>query len=791
MNYFLRRGLWSLLSICLLMLMLFAIVFLYLESQLPDVETLKEVKLQVPLRIYTSDKRLIATYGEKRRLPVDYNDVPKDLVYAILSTEDQRFFEHPGVDVFGLGRAAFQLIRTGRKSQGGSTITMQVARNFFLSRKKTFLRKFNEILLAIKIDKELSKEKILELYLNKIYLGNRAYGVGAAARVYYGKSLKELSLAQLAMIAGLPQAPSSQNPLANPKAALKRRNHVLLRMLEEGHISQEQYDEAVQAPLTAQYHGRRATVSAPYVAEMIRQALYEHFGGEAYTKGYKVYTTIDSKLQKASNTALETALLDYDSRHGYRGPVEHLADISQISDAELSKQLKKHPSFNQQLIPALVTRIENKSIHCVLADHENITIEWQGIKWARKAFKKGLGTWPSSATEVVKVGDIVYVSPSAKGHWRLAQLPTVEGAFIALSPKDGAIYALTGGFNFYKSKFNRVTQAERQPGSSFKPFIYSAALAKGYTLASLINDAPVVVDDPSQEDLWRPQNDNHRFNGPTRLRQGLVRSRNLVSIRLLKGMGIDYAIKYLQRFGFSAEKLPKSLSLALGSLTISPLELATAYAVIANGGFKIEPYLIQQITDSSNHIILKAKPRIACSHCYQPNSESTLSSDQQAPRVISEQVAYLMTQALQDVIQNGTGRGAKVLKRSDISGKTGTTNDQQDAWFAGFNSEIVSTAWVGFDNPQSLHEYGARVALPMWVDFMRVALANTPEVSMKAPTGIVSVRIDPKTGLRATASQKNSIFESFRKEFLPQEYSTIKPQSANKVSNNVANDYLF
>lgn len=665
----------------------------------------------------------------------------------------------------GLGRAAVSMLKTGTKSQGGSTITMQVARNFFLSRKKTFLRKFNEIMLAIKIDRELSKEKILELYLNRVYLGNRAYGVGAAAMVYFGKSLKDLNLAELAMIAGLPQAPSTQNPIANPLAAKKRRDHVLERLLEEHYINEEQYQNAVNQPITAKYHGTNIEVKAPYVAEMIRQSLYDNFGPEAYTKGYKVYTTIDGKLQNTANEVVEKNLIAYDHRHGYRGPIANIGEKDSQSPKIRQKYLRQYPELNS-LTPAVVTEVREKEATAALQNGQIIIIPWEGMSWARPALKRGgwVGKSPTKAQQVVAAGDIIYVHSTEKS-WQLAQIPEAESAMVAMNPKNGAIEVLVGGFNFSKSKFNRATQSSRQPGSSFKPFVYAAALNNGYNLATLINDAPIVVDDPSQPNLWRPHNVNLKFNGPTRLKQALVQSKNLVSIRILDDIGIDYTIDFLTRFGFNKKSLPRALSLALGSLSISPMDLTTAYAVFANGGYKVEPYLIDHITDADGKILLQAKPSIVCDPCDKDKVDaSTL-----APRVISEDIAFLMNTALRDVIQHGTGRAARVLNRQDIAGKTGTTNDQVDAWFAGFNPNLVVTTWIGFDNPKSLHEYAANLALPLWIDFMKVALKDKPEVELKQPENVIAVRIDPVSGLLAKPNQENGIIEYFRQNEVPSE----------------------
>ncbi|KTC65783.1 penicillin binding protein 1A [Legionella adelaidensis] len=760
--YFWRKGLWALISIFFLFLVGFGVLYLYLESQLPNVDSLKTVHLQVPLRIYTQEGLLIQEYGEKRRIPVNYEEIPKPLIYAILATEDQRFFDHPGVDVFGLARATVRMIQTGTKSQGGSTITMQVARNFFLNRKKTFLRKFNEIMLAIKIDRELSKEKILELYLNKIYLGNRAYGVGAAANIYYGKTLSQLTLGEMAMIAGLPQAPSTQNPISNPVAAKKRRDHVLERMLEEKYITQAEYQQAISEPLTAKYHGNDSEVSAPYVAEMIRQSLYDHFGQDAYTKGYKVYTTIKAPLQTTANEVVEENLLAYDRRHGYRGPVANLKNPNLSTQESINAILAQYASVND-LIPGVVSQVLDKEA-IVQTRNGQVSVPWEGLSWARPALRKGwVGKAPTQASQVVSVGDVIYVRYN-KEHWNLVQIPQVEAALVALNPNNGAIEALIGGLNYHKSKFNRATQASRQPGSSFKPFVYAAALNKGYSLATLVNDAPIVVDDPSQASLWRPHNDNLKFNGPTRLKEALVRSRNTVSIRVLDDIGISYAINFITHFGFHKQNLPHGLSLALGSLSVSPMDLAAAYAVFANGGYKIEPYLIDHITDNEGKVLLQAKPSIVCNPC---TEDKKVDPDLLAPRVIPEDIAFLMNTALQDVIKRGTASAARVLNRKDIAGKTGTTNDQVDSWFAGYNPDLVVTTWIGYDTPQPLHEYAAALALPLWIDFMKVALKSMPQRELKQPDNVVAVRINPHSGLLSQANQSDAVIEYFREEEVP------------------------
>ncbi len=760
-GYFWRKGFWALTSLFFVFLVCAGILYIYLESQLPNVDSLKTVQLQVPLRIYTQEGLLIQEYGEKRRIPVTYDEIPQTLVKALVATEDQRFFDHPGVDVLGLARATVRMIQTGTKSQGGSTITMQVARSFFLNRKKTFLRKFNEILLAIKIDRELSKEKILELYLNKIYLGNRAYGVGAAASIYYGKTLKELDLGEMAMIAGLPQAPSAHNPVANPVAAKKRRDHVLERLYEEKYISKEQYQAAVETPISPKFHGTNIEVNAPYVAEMIRQSLFEHFGADAYTKGYKVYTTIKGPLQLAANQSVEANLLAYDHRHGYRGPVAKTHETDQ-SPLALHRLLSQYPVVND-LEPALILTINQQTATATNRQGQSITIPWNGLSWARPSVNKGwVGKAPTEAKQVVSVGDVVYVR-FHDDHWQLSQIPLVESALVALNPKNGAIESLVGGLNYQKSKFNRATQSGRQPGSSFKPFIYAAALSKGYTLATLINDAPVVIDDPSQANLWRPHNDKLKFNGPTRLKDALAHSVNVISIRILDDIGIDYVVDFATQFGFQKAHLPRTLSLALGSLSVSPMDLAAAYAVFANGGYKVAPYLIDHITTNEGKVLLQAKPTQICNPC----TDQSLDPNLIAPRVIPEDVAFLMNSALMGVIQHGTAHDATVLNRKDIAGKTGTTNDKVDAWFAGYTPNLVVTVWVGFDTPHPLYEYAAKLALPIWIDFMKTALKGQPEEEVQLPPNVVEVRINPLNGLLAKPDQQNTINEYFRENEVP------------------------
>jgi len=705
------------------------------------------------------------------------------LIDAVLATEDQRYFQHPGIDIPGLLRATLKLIITGKKEEGGSTITMQVARSFYLTRHKTFGRKLREILLALKIDHRLSKQKILELYLNKIFLGNRAYGVAAAADIYYGKPLNQLTLAENAMLAGLPKAPSTLNPLANPEAAHKRRDHVLNRMLELGYIDKNAYDIAMKSPLNASYHDLHTQIKANYAAELVRQQLEQMYGDTIYTDGFNVYTTIDSHLQSIANQSVHDGLLTYDQRHGYRGPEQHLGDPNLNQLMGWKKKIHNIPIVNG-LEPAAVLELTDDDVTALRGDGSLITIPWKGLSWARKQVDSDdLGPMPKTADDVLTPGDVIRIVPSSSS-WRLVQIPKSEAGMVALNPESGQILAMVGGFDYQNSNFNRITNALRQPGSSFKPFIYSAALEKGYTLASVINDAPIVIENPSDNSLWRPQNDTGRFYGPTRLREALVHSRNLVSIRLLSQIGTHYAVNYAQRFGFSASQLPPELSLALGTANVTPLDMATAYAVFANGGFRVTPFIIDNIRNSQGQIIYQAKPLIACPTCSEPappvdakvaTADKTAPTPQDtshAPRVISAQNAFLVTSALHDVIQYGTAVEARSLKRGDLAGKTGTTNNQVDAWFVGYNTDVVALSWVGFDQPQSLHEYGAQAALPMWIDFMQAALKNKPEHTLPEPPNITHINVDRDTGLRTDATDASAIAEVFMEPYTPDSEKT-------------------
>jgi penicillin-binding protein 1A len=771
-----------------------AVLYAKIEPQLPSIDVLRDVQLQEPLRVYASDRRLLAEFGEKRRNPVKISQVPDAMVQAFLAAEDDRFFEHAGVDFQGLLRAAVELLRTGKKRQGGSTITMQVARNFFLSSEKTYLRKLTEILLAYKIEGSLSKEEILELYLNKIFLGQRAYGVEAAAQVYYGMSIADLSVARMAMIAALPKAPSRINPINNPEAAVDRRNYVLGRMHQLGYLDGAAYEAAIAELDGAQVHRVQVEASAAYVAEMARNEMVERYGASVYTSGYEVVTTIDVPRQIAATRALRKDLLDYSKRHGYRG-AEASINLDEVQPDERIGLLSDYVQVGG-LEPALVTLVDEKSIEVLLKNNETISIGWEGISWARPYRNvNSLGPAPKKAGDVVAVGDVVRVS-SSDNVWELAQIPVVEGALVSLRPTDGAILALVGGFDFTRSKFNRATQAKRQPGSSFKPIIYSAALEKGFTPASIINDAPVVFDDSELESTWRPENYSGKFFGPTRLREALYRSRNLVSIRILRAIGAAYAATYAEKFGFSSEELPHDLTLALGSASVTPLQMARAYAVLANGGYLVEPYFIRSVYDAAGEVIFMADSPVVCAHCPEVLDEISIGMPKQvnlAPQVLSPQNVWLMTSMMRDVIQRGTGVKARVLGRSDLAGKTGTTNDQMDGWFSGFNHELVATAWVGFDKlePLGRRETGGQSALPMWIDYMRVALQGIEEVSQQPPEGLVTVRIDPATGLLARSGQKDAIFETFMEDSVPTRTSDQAVVEGIPGAGGAATDQLF
>lgn len=816
-------------------IMLFAGFYLYLSPKLPSVESIKNYRLQTPLRVYTADSKLIGVFGEKRRKPIKFDKIPKPFINALIAAEDEDFYSHSGVSIRGLARAVYQLVLTGRKGSGGSTLTMQLTRHTFLSLKQTFSRKFNEILLALRIEKELSKQEILELYVNLMYLGKRAYGIEAAADVYYGKSIDELSLAQHAMLVGVFKGPSVQNPIANPKIALERRNYVLSRMYKLKYINQQDYEDAKAQPVSAGYHGNSIEVDAPYVAEMARKKAIELFGTQAYTDGYRVYTTVKSDLQDRARIAVAKGLLTYDSRHGYRGPEQQfsltdapeiLADTPEKTDREASDSPPENVTVSRDysiwlealssipdyggLLPGVVVAHEEQKVSVMTKEGLVVEINWEnGLSSARPYLTEDArGPKPKLASDIVQIGDVIRINQDNDGVWHFRQIPAAQASLVSLAPQDGSILALVGGFDFRHSNFNRAIQAQRQPGSNFKPFIYTAALENGLTPATMINDAPIVFDDKQLENTWRPVNDSKKFYGPTRLREALYRSINLVSIRVLERIGISNAINSLEKFGFNPSALPKDLSLALGTHALTPLEVASGYAIFANGGYRVEPYIVREIRNYNDNTVYHATPKTVCYECRNPDiSEEPLLESELPPfagedeyniledifslsfptkrelgilepqdfprasKVISDQVAFIIDSMLKDVVKRGTGYKAwQRFKRPDLGGKTGTTNGPLDAWFSGYHPNIVTSTWVGFDQnlPLGRTEYGGSAALPIWMDFMELALKNEPIVNRAQPAGVVSVRIDPENGLRAKVGDPDAIFEIFRNENVPE-----------------------
>ena len=768
---------WSGVAVICGLLLSLSGAYLYLSPSLPSVESLRQVQLQIPLRIYSADGKLIAEFGEMRRSPIRFEDIPNEFVSALLAAEDDNFANHYGVDVTSLMRAATQLLKSGQIQSGGSTITMQVAKNFFLTSERSFSRKATEILLALQIERELSKDEILELYVNKIYLGNRAYGIEAAAQVYYGKPMSELSLAQMAMIAGLPKAPSRYNPLANPARAKERRDWILGRLYRLGRINEQQYRTALAEEVDAQYHVPAPELNAPYIAEMARAEMVGRYGSEAYTEGFRVTTTVPSDLQEMANQALRSGLISYDQRHGYRGPEQRLPGLGR--EAWLA-QLSKLRSIGG-LQPVVVTQVDNAGIRVLTRTGEELPVGWDSMKWARPFLAtNSMGPRPQRPSDVVKVGDVVRVTQNADGTLAFSQIPAAQSALVSLDPVDGAIKALVGGFSFDQSNYNRAVQAKRQPGSSFKPFLYAAALDHGYTAATLVNDAPIVFQEAGMSEAWRPKNDNNTFLGPIRLREALYKSRNLVSIRVLQDLGIGRAQRYLERFGFAQEDLPRNLSLALGTASLTPMEIAEGWATFANGGYKVEPYLIQRIEDRHGTTLMQANPpRVPGSGSVHDEDELTTYTEASpgAQSVLDERTAYILTSMLQDVIKRGTGRRALALNRDDLAGKTGTTNDSKDSWFSGYNADLITTVWAGFDQPVSLgrNEYGGTVALPIWIDFMGQALKGRPSNAPKEPKGIVTLRVDPHTGRAASPGTPDAYFELFKLEDTPPPMTEFEP----------------
>lgn len=813
-------------------------MYLNMRSELPSVAVLKDLQWQTPMQIFSSDGELISQFGEKKRIPLTLEQMPQTLIDAILATEDDRFYLHFGVDPIGMSRAVIGQLR-GQNKGGASTITMQVARNFFLTREQTYIRKLREIFISFHIESLLTKDEILELYLNKIELGHRSFGFGAAAQVYYGKDLNDLTLAQIAVLAGLPKAPSTLNPIRSPSRAKARRSVVLQRMLVSGYIDVAQYEEANTAPITAKKHGAEIELNAPYVAEMAHQEMIAKYGKEqAYTGGYKVFTTIPSKLQRAAQRSVVENLYAYDQRHGYRGPVNSLrpvdeneeekkteaAELETLTTEEITEALKNTKTY-QNLIAAVVTDIQDNSAFAIIKGGELITLEWDGMSWAREYINdKKQGAPPKLAGDILSVGDVIYVVKGEEGSYALSQLPAASSALVAISPDNGAIKSAVGGFSFKQSQFNRVTQAKRQVGSNIKPFLYSGALEHGFTLASLVNDAPIDQWDRSSGVAWRPKNSPPTYDGPIRVRLALAQSKNVVAVRLLQQVGLSKTIDHLSSFGFAPDELPKNQSLALGSASLTPLEVVTGFAAFANGGFLVEPYLIERIEDSFGNILFQANPALACDECVLETeilsdsltaNVNDLSDDiiegseqkeedepiqiRQAERAISPQNAFLITEALNTAVWGadwsvspgwqGTGFRARTLKRRDIAGKTGTTNEAKDAWFSGYSRRLVATSWIGFDDHsknlgQSVYnanlgknqivgkEFGAKSAQPAWISFMKVALEDYEVEPFELPQDVVSVRIDKASGKLTQKTDKTSLFEYFAFGTTPKDYVT-------------------
>lgn len=721
----------------------FAAALIY--PTLPTLEVLTDYRPKIPLRIYSADGKLIGEFGEERRAVVKLEQVPKTLINAIVAAEDERFFQHGGVDYLGVARAALSNFTSGGVKQGASTITMQVARNFFLSKEKTLTRKFNEMLLAFKIESSLSKQQIIELYINQIYLGQRAYGFAAAAQIYYGRPLAELSVAQQAMLAGLPKAPSRFNPVANPSRAKLRQQYVLRRMRELGMLTPEQLANADKEPMVMRQSINEFHVRADYFAEMVRAQMFERYGEDAYTHGFKVYTTLLSEHQRAAYDALRKGVLDYDRRHGYRGPEAYVELTGELTDDKLEDALQDAPD-SDEIYPAVVLEAGPKQVRIYRSGGERITISEDGLKFAAKLLGENV-----PPTQRIRRGAIIRITKDEKGRWQIAQLPQVESALVSADPRTGAIRALIGGFDFNRNQYNHVTQALRQPGSSFKPFIYSAALEKGFTAATVINDAPLTFTAAQTgSEPWEPKNYDGKFEGPMRLRTALTKSKNLVSVRILQAITPQYAQDYISRFGFDPKLHPPYLTMALGAGNVTPMQMLGAYSVFANGGYKIAPYFIDRVEDDKGKVMLANQPVVA---------------GESAERVIDSRNAFIMSSLMRDVVRMGTATRAMRLKRNDLAGKTGTTNEFVDAWFGGFQPTLVAIAWMGFDQPKTLgrNETGGSAALPIWIDYMAIALKNVPEEGFNPPPGVIVMPVNAETGLRA--GEGSGISEYFYQEF--------------------------
>ena len=794
-------------------------VYLYLNPQVPAASTYQNYRHEAPLRIYSADGALLGEFGERRLIPVDLEDVPMDFRNALVNTEDKRFYEHSGIDYISLVNDTIRLVLnpTGVRT-GASTITMQLAKNVSLSLEQTFIRKFKEMLLAIKIEQELTKDEILELYINIAPFGKRAYGAQAAAYTYYGKPLDGLNVAQLAMLAGIPKRPEAGNPINGPDWAVRRRNLVLRRMFEQGSIDGPEYEASRDAPITAAVHQREIDLPAPHVAEWARRELEDRYGPDIYHLGYEVFTTVDSALQASAIRALRTGLIDYDRRHGYRGPedrVETDVDERTLADFEAARTFAESGSLGEpgaaedagmdpspdggpatlpdprapaylaalqdvapsgDLVPAIVTHVGEKTFAALTRDGIEAVVEWDGMRWARPYIDADrFGRSPRTAGDIVAAGDLVRLQ-MFEGAWRLGQMPEIEGAIVALRPTDGAVLALSGGFDFARNQYDHALQAARQPGSGFKPFIYSAALANGVTPASIFVDAPLVFDDETLEQAYRPRNDDGQFSGPMPLRRALYRSVNLVSIRVLLEVGVSATLEHVGRFGFDTRDFPRNAQLAIGggTMAVTPISMARAYAMVANGGFAIEPHVVGHATTQMGEMVFAPRYPEVCIDCGEPagDGESEEVDDRvPASQAIDGRTTFILHSMLKDVVKRGTGRRALQLDRGDLAGKTGTTNDAADTWFNGFTEDIATTVWVGFDDyrPVGRNEYGSTTPLSIWMDFMGDALSGRPEKTRAQPEGVITMKIDPATGRAAAPAQKGAIFEYFLEEFTPTE----------------------
>ena len=769
----------SFLLLISLLFMAISSLNIYIDSKLPNEEKIRDIELQIPLKIYTADLKLIGEFGEKRRTALKFKNIPTIYINAVLAAEDDAFFEHSGVSYSGLIRSVYRLLRSGRIQGGGSTITMQVAGNYLTSRDVSIFRKIKDIFLAYRLEKVYSKEEIFEFYVNRIFFGNRAYGIAAASEVYYGKPLNQLNLAQWAMIAALPKAPSSINPLVNPKRALIRRNWILKRMLDLEFIHIEQFNLAIEAPLTATYHGLVSEVEAPYVSETIRRFMIQQYGLGAYREGYEVYTTIDSSMQSAATFSIAEGLEEYDRRHGFRKP-DNLNDLfpEDFSNMSLDSQIKyisqeldknteeniDEPAFDRvsnfldeftetnNRFPGLVLKTD-KELKVLVKNGNIVSIPWsERMDWARPFINENRrGAKPKSYKDLLVFGDLVWIQEEkVTGELFLTQIPEVQGSLVSIDPNDGSIKALVGGYDFFLSKFNRAEQSSPLLGSNFKPFLYASAFSEGFTVSSIINDAPIIFEDEALEEKWRPRNASGKFYGPTRLREGLLQSRNLVSVRLLRDLGVQKAISYAQKFGFDKSRLPADLSLSLGTASLSPLMNAAAYSVFANGGRAVEPYFIKKIIDRNGDIVFQREKK-------------------DLQQVIDPRIAFLITDILQEAATRGTARKVSELKRRDFAGKTGTTNDAESTWFTGYNNSLVTTVWAGFDQPRSLgnREFGSSVALPIWLSFTKEIIDKIPINNNLPPEGLSIIKIDKSTGKRADKETKNSIFEYYLEEHTP------------------------